>query len=381
MSLLNSFLQNIAGICCVNVCDIQCDFENGCRKIIVGQSELLLDGVFFNPPDSSTSASTLLTDYLNAYRSDSDITGKLSPTNTSDRTLYVRALNRINPDIDAGFYECQDRESEKIVIFTGAFTGVSGEPDLTDYPEVLLAMAVLAPRCTVSNNINWVSILEAMGPFMINFSEDSHSITVCDCGLLDIHQQNSFSFDWDNTIPDLVRNAKLGTPEDAVLAYLCALRESTTTDVAFQKLYRVLEILFAGSFKDAIATAPLSKVIALIQSLTSKSELDTLKKLIDSSSTVFSRFTREDFDSLFDRHRPQQQYYSNVTKWLNNTANQFPPNALRAHIIYYVRCALVHSKMNEKEPFLMGPFSPVQEDALKRLVEDTRDVIRDLLFC
>lgn len=368
MNLLTRFIQNIADICGVPGEQIQPDSD----KIIVGSHELPLVGVFFN---ESTSA-TQLTDYFDAYEEDAHIIGKILSKAPSHDILTVSGLNVLNKNIDPGVYEINRIDGKKIVVFTGSISNTSENPDLTSFPEILLAIAVLSKiRCVES--VSWADILEGLGPFVI-FSTDSPLFAFGECGL-SFRRQNAFSFAWSNSLPSVAQVTKSGTPEEAETAYLAALHDSATADVAFLRLYRVLEILFAGTYKNQIANAPLSKVIALIQLFQSTSELDTLKRLLDTSTLNFTRFKNTDFDALFLKHRPQGNY-TKITTWLNDAATTIPPPEIRAFIIYYIRCALTHSKMTEKEPFLIGPFSLAQEEALKNLVEDTREIIKSLLF-
>lgn len=373
MSLLNRFMQSIADICGVSSDSIQIDGE----KIIVGSHELPLIGVFFNPPEGSSSSVFQLVDYFDAYEEDSAAVGKILSKDPNKNTLHASGLNVLNQGIDAGVYEISGIDGQRIVVFTGSFAGTSGHPDLTSFPEVLIAIAVLHKmRC--ADSVSWASVIEGLGPFVVFPTDPPPLLSLGECGLA-VRRQNTFSFTWSNNIPSVVQSMKAGIPEEAEAAYLAALQDSAIADVAFLRLYRVLEILFAGTYKDEIANADLGRVIALIQLFQSTSELDTLRKLVDKSNTNFSRFTKSDFDILFRGHRPQGNY-TKIATWLNDTTTTPLPVGIRAHIIYYVRCALVHSKMTEKEPFLIGPFSPDQEEALKRLVEDTRDIVKNLLF-
>lgn len=361
-------MQNIANICGVSVESIQQDGS----KIIVGSHELPLANVFFNEINSSTQ----LTDYFNAHEEDSAFAGKIIPKYDSKNILNVSGLNVSNEDVDAGVYEISGIDGKKIVVFTGSISGTSGNPDLTSFPEVLLAIAVLDKiRC--ADSVSWASVLEGLGPFVV-YPGTPPLISLGECGLY-VRRQNTFSFTWNNSIPSADRARKLEIPEEAESAYLAALQDSATGDVAILRLYRVLEILFAGIYKNEIANADLAKVIALIQFFQSTSELDTLRRLVDKSTFNFTRFTKTDFDILFSGHRPQGNYIK-IAKWLDDATITTLPSHTRAHIIYYLRCALIHSKMTEKEPFLIGPFSQKQEEALKHLVEDMRDIIKDLLF-
>lgn len=368
MNLLNRFMQNIANICGVSFESIHQDGN----KIFVGSHELPFLGVFFE----EGSPETKLTDYFNTYEEDPKITGKILTAKQGNSVFNVRGLNADNKYIDAGIYEITEINSGKTVVFTGSFNNVCENLDLTCFPEILLAIAVLEKtRC--ADSVSWMNILECLGPFVI-FQNDPPLLSLAECGL-SFRRQNTFSFTWSNSLPTVVQTRKPGIPSEAETAYLAALHDSVTADIAFLRLYRVLEILFAGTYKDEIAKADLCKVISLIQNFQSMSELDTLKKLVEKSTSSFTHFTNTDFNNLFAGHQPGGNY-TKITNWLSNTSNTIPPDEIRALIIYYVRCSLVHSKLTGKEPFLIGPFSFNQEEALNHLVEDTRELIKGLLY-
>lgn len=376
MSLLDRFMQNIADICDIDVRLIQQDGN----KILVDSYEFPFLGVFFNEDPEEPSAIQWI-DYFNAFDAFKEEPDEATlKKKQSNDTFKVKRLNILNKKIGVGVYEISEEPNSRIVVFTGGIDGTLGDPDLTSFPEVLLAIATLEKICCVDSGaepVSWANVLKCLGPFAI-FSEDRPSddrplLSLGECGVF-LYRQNTFSFTWSNNLPGSVQTRGIGVPEEAEKAYLAALQDSGTADVAFLRLYRVLEILFAGTYKDEISNADLSKVIALIQRFQSMSELDTLKKLVEKSTSDFTRFTKADFGILFDGHQPQGNYQK-ITSWLDD--KEPTPRAL---IIYYIRCALVHSKMNEKEPFLIGPFANGQEDALRHLVEDTRELIKSLLY-
>lgn len=374
MSLRSEFFDNIISIYGLDVKEEES--TNSFFNEICSQ----LENNFLGDEESSEPIKFNCIDYLDSYsiKSKGENPVEFFLQGPDNRVLCVRKLIVVNENVSPGIYVVDEDKKEKKIIFTGSFGDSKEEPDLVPYPELLLAIAVLKPIYETKEELgSLASIFEVFGAFVIDFSETVNSSVICDCGLLYANQRNCFSFDWHNDVSHALRKKKENIPEEALLAYLCALRESTTVDVAFCKLYRVLEVLFAGLFKNKISDAPLDKVIALIHSLQSSSELKILSDLLVGSSASF-RFSRDDFNSLFGEYRPQNKNYEKIGKWLDD--NQRVGNAPVALIVYYVRCALVHSKMNEKEPFLMGPFSEAQERALGNLVEDIRDIVKELLF-
>lgn len=166
---------------------------------------------------------------------------------------------------------------------------------------------------------------------------------------------------------------------EAVQAYVLALEAQDGLDVTVHRLYRIFELEFAATLKSDIAATPLNKVYEKIRSLPSVGEQKTLEMIVTKSLVSFTEFTAGDLYALFGvGHRPARDAYKPISAWLNS-GSQYPPNECRAHIIYYVRNALVHSKVSEADQFLFGPYEGVRALALLHLARDMQKLIRDLL--
>jgi hypothetical protein len=102
---------------------------------------------------------------------------------------------------------------------------------------------------------------------------------------------------------------------------------------------------------------------------------------IAGSLSPFTRFSLQDFDSIFSSgHVPQNSSaYTTLITWVSKRKAHHPPDECRAQLLYYVRNALVHSKLGDRDPFLFGPYEGPRAEALVHLVSDMRDLIRDLI--
>ncbi|GKT10342.1 hypothetical protein [Desulforhabdus sp. TSK] len=232
------------------------------------------------------------------------------------------------------------------------------------------------------NEVGWAEIFEAIGSFAIFTEEQVPYGLLADCGIFS-PETRSFTFSWINEIPQGFRSRKGNIPQDAETAYIAALSSSRAPDIAFTRLYRVLEILFAVGLKTKIERSPVTEVLRVMKDFQRLSELDMLSTLLEGSSIRLPSFTLADFKELYGEHKPEGNYQK-IAKWLNAASSSSPfanpPDDLVATLIYYIRCSLVHSKLGEKEPFLLGPFSDNQIDALCHLVDDLRDIIKSLIY-
>jgi hypothetical protein len=373
MNLQSRLLNRIANTFGVGIENVRIDGD----RIAVGPHSLPLLGVFFKAPESSDDASILLDDYLNDFLVESVTPARVVASDPSHKVICILRLESLNKSIDSGVYELKHADGSRCLVFTGSLSDLKGDPDLTEFPEVILAMCLLNGDNYEDEIPTWAKLLESQGPFVI-CEDEIPPYPLCECGLV-TKQKIASPFEWRNNLPTTINKRKYNVPEEAENAYISALQESTTPDVAFLKLYRVLEVLFAGHFKEEITNSDLCSVLSKIQRFQSFSELNILIDLLGRQSIYFKQFTNDDFDMLFKGHKPQGNYQK-ITNWINQESNICPPCNISALVIYYIRCALVHSKMTDKEPFLIGPFSEQQNKALGHLVEDTRDVVRGMIF-
>lgn len=372
MSLFDELKNNIAAAYNIKPSDI----DESDTNLSVGSYCLEFNDVFIKQ-ETLQIVKNFLSSYTRLQSDDEIIRFK---HDREDRITSIVKLHSINTNLESGFYETIDSQNKNILIFTGKIN--TDNIDLTNYREVLLAITALLEGKTI-DNLYWDNILKTIGPFAIfpyDIQEEKDAlyfIFLAQCGLFKT-KSKTFSFQFNKSIPGKI-NSKCNYSNEAVLAYIIALQDSPTADTAFLRLYRVLEVLFAEHYKKQIINADIRETLFLIKKYISISELDTLKEIIIDSSFSFTVFTPQDFKHLFKNHNPESQTYRKITKWLNNDLDTKHKKELFVLIIYYIRCALVHAKI-EKEPFLLGPFSPNQEEALSHLVEDIKMLVEVLLF-
>lgn len=378
MNLLTQFRQRIASL--VHV-DDPSDIQIGVNGISFGPKTLPLINVFFSENSIYEIQNCPLSHYLSQY--------ELKPGNSlilqhkSDEAICYNVIRlRVeNQTIQQGFYEILNNSGERSgIIFTGIFSGSINQPEFINFPESLFAVCLLDAVQSL-NDVDWSEIFESIGAFAIFSGEHIPYGTLADCGIFSANT-TTFTFSWINEIPQLVTNRKESVPQEAETAYIAALSTSKTPDVAFTQLYRVLEILFAVGLKAKIENSLVTEVLKVMKEFQRISELDMLSTLLERSAISFSSFTLSDFVELFGTHKPEGNYQK-ITSWLNSESSNplaNPPNDLIATLIYYIRCSLVHSKLGEKEPFLLGPFSDKQTDALCHLVDDARNIVKSLVY-
>lgn len=378
MSLLTHFRQRIASLTQI---DEASHIQIGIDGILIGSKTLPLENVFFSEDSIRDSQSCPLSDYLEQYEVKPGHEFTLQCKSDDALSYKVIRLRVENQNIQHGFYEILNNNSERNgIIFTGSLSGSIDQPNLTEFQEALFAICLL-DAVRPLNEVGWSDIFESLGPFAIFTGEYISYGLLADCGIFspDI---TTFSFSWTNEIPQVFRSRKDNIPQEAETAYIAALSNSGSPDVAFTRLYRVLEILFAVGLKTKVENSPVTEVLRVMKEFQRLSELDMLKTLLENSSTNFVSFTLIDFTELYGSHKPEGNYQK-ITNWLNTASSTplaNPPDDLVSMIIYYIRCSLVHSKLGEKEPFLLGPFSVKQIDALSHLVDDLRSIINSLVY-
>lgn len=378
MSLLSHFRQRIASLTQV---DDPSHIQIGIDGILIGSKTLPLTNVFFSENNIHDAPNCPLSDYLSQYELKSGHNLILQHKSEEAICYNVIRLRVENQNIQQGLYEILNNSGERNgIIFTGSFSGSIDQPEFISFQESLFAVCLLDAVHSL-NEVGWSEIFESLGAFAIFSDEHIPFGSLADCGIFSA-DNTTFTFAWINEIPQAFISIKENVPQEAETAYIAALSTSNSPDVAFTRLYRVLEILFAVGLKAKIENSPVTEVLKVIREFQRLSELDMLSTLLERSSIPFTSFTLADFIELFGTHKPEGNYQK-ITNWLNSESSNplaNPPNDLVATLIYYIRCSLVHSKLGEKEPFLLGPFSDKQIDALCHLVDDVRNLIKSLIY-
>jgi hypothetical protein len=307
-------------------------------------------------------------------------TEHLALVERNGRKLVLEKLQRHSgAPVEHGVIDWPD---ESTFVFTGSFGQTASTPSLDVCPELLLAIAIWEPDATLSHGFDWASLLQTWGPVACTFdAQQAPSDRLAFCGYGGRTKQT-----WNPAFAQLrgspAFRAQATAINEAREAFRSALRVTHEPDLAFIRLYRIFEIEFAIAIRSQIAAAPLSELIGILRSNQNSSELDTLRKVFDRSNVSFAHFSRNDWDTLFGAaHVPGREQYGSLSKWVSDPARpNFPPDPCRAYLVYYVRNALVHAKMQKGDVSLLPPFSSAKQQSLGRLFEDCLAIVRSLLF-
>jgi hypothetical protein len=365
MSLRKQFQENIAVTFGVNPADV-----------VVGASSIQLSPLLPQNPVCGAFDLALMLDSATLIKK----AEHSALVERNGRKLVLEKLQRhVGAPIEHGVIDWPD---ENTFVFTGSFGQTASTPNLDVCPELLLAIAIWDPDTILNHGFDWASLLQAWGPVACTFdAQQSPSDRLAFCGYGGRTKQT-----WSPAFAQLkgapAFRAQTTAINEAREAFRSALRVTHEPDLAFIRLYRIFEIEFAIAIRTQIATAPLPELIGILRSNQNSTELDTLRKVFDRSNVPFAQFSRGDWDTLFGTaHVPRREQYSSLSKWVSDPKKpNFPPNHCRAHLVYYIRNALVHAKMQEGDVSLLPPFSSAKQQSIGRLFEDCLSVVRSLLF-
>ena len=321
------------------------------------------------PSPGLTDFRTFLDEFTVANQTD-DVVQLISGSKT---VTLQRVVLRANTE--AGLVEVEPGASW---LFLGSFGTNTEAIDISACPELILALATLPPIKPNNAMKNWSSIIESWGPLAISYGKPPEAALAeigCFCARQSI---SAVQFQPPSGLRGFT--ARTATSDEEVQAYISALEAQDGPDVTIHRLYRIFELKFAQSVKDDISNTPLSQVWKKLKDL-KLSELKALETTVASSPMQFQRFSSTDFDNLFGAGHlpPEGGQYGLLRNWLNRRTTLYPVNGCRAHIIYYVRNALVHSKVSDGDTFLMGPYEGVRAVALVNLAQDIHDLVRDII--
>ncbi|MGI4816009.1 MAG: hypothetical protein ACRYGG_22120 [Janthinobacterium lividum] len=261
-------------------------------------------------------------------------------------------------------------------LFLGSLGSNTEAIDLSACPELVLALAVLGSVATTAAFKNWTSIIESLGPLVVSYGETPKAALAeigCFCA-------RSILPTLEYEVPSDVRvfTARPGIGDESIAAYVLALEAQDGPDVTIHRLYRIFELEFARSIQKDIASTNINQLWNKLKTL-KLSELKGLETTVAQTTSTFSRFTRTDFDNLFGaaHHVPDQ--YVALRAWLRDSTHTIPAGSCRAHIVYYVRNALVHSKASDGDPSLFGPYEGGRAIALIHLAQDIHDLVREII--
>lgn len=294
------------------------------------------------------------------------------------KQFKIIRLNCLQTIVEAGVFSWADARGGAAYLFTGTFGDTRGELSLDNTcPELILALACFGDFSSTSPGYDWQSILEACGPFVCCYGEVPY-LRLAEAGFFPVSAitLRRLFVPVTSTLP---RRTDLSSV--VLSAYTEALRAVDGPDVTFLRLYRIFELHFAETTKAKISSARIDEVYSMLLAIQSQSELDLLRSIIANSNASFVKFKKSDYRNLFINHTPRRETYRELINWLKDPiSSENLPDKCRASLIYYIRCALVHSKIGDGELFLFGPYDGLRLDALQHLVEDVLDLIRSILF-
>lgn len=165
-------------------------------------------------------------------------------------------------------------------------------------------------------------------------------------------------------------------------AWRHSLSPSLGPDEAFLKAYRVLETVFAYAMRKQLLGGNEYNFYRFSRGVFSMTELDALESVFSLSSQKFTESSVAHFLAMYPSavSTSLDGKYKKLGKWAMNSNSWSVPNDIRAALVYYVRCSLVHAKTKDDELFLLGPFSSDCQDALMALYCDIVNFSTSVVF-
>lgn len=294
---------------------------------------------------------------------------------SAGKEFFVERLSPRTNTSAPGFYVSS---TQRLAVFSGYFGQSTSEPDFTDFPEALFALCLL-PTDERLASFSWSTLFEKLGPFAVFEKGVRPSIALAASGFFRYQSAAQFI---PNVFPIDVAIEKEILPsihEPIELSAVHSHFPGLEPDVAFIRIYRTFELFWAQEFKDEISQAPIQHILQRVKGLQSSNELAILKKIFERRNFFLSHFNTTNFEDLFGNgHRAVRGDYSPLNKWLEAVPSGPPDPKTSACLVYYIRCALVHAKLSDGDPFLLGPYSAKAADALMNICIDMLNLVQAL---
>jgi hypothetical protein len=331
---------------------------------------IALDGISYPVPCDVTSQSFLRSLTVNR-------TGKSVTIDTDSAKYVLQRIVKTQVVNKKGIYGSED---DKVVLFTGEFDGDSEDVMIEDpYLSMCFLSPLLIDDVIDVPEFSWRKLVELVGPFIITEENLVAYLPISVCGFTLEYDTQTIDPPLD-TIADVIKRRVVSPDTRHIIRGIDhAFHGSVDVDVAFLRCYRVFELSWASHIKEKITTSSIEDVLKEIKSLKKFEELIVLKDIFAKNGVLLAGFSKQDFYDLFSLgHSPANQNYSELQKWLK--ARSMAMNAkLSAEIVYYVRNALVHAKIEDGEPYLMGPPSGLGVAALKKLTTELYTSLKRLI--
>ncbi|WP_421346691.1 hypothetical protein [Aeromonas veronii] len=357
-----------------------------------------LDGVFFDGI-SQVDIEAYINDFTINVISDGHFSIK---ANSSHEYYEFYKVKNLNKQLSHGMYTISGNGAmDDCIVFTGEFDSGLAQLDLTDTPEFIFSILLFNPpsNYTMPASVSWDTVFSAVGSFVFVKSNAFDIRTLYpygfffDSGAYSVSYEKEFKYNEIEINTAVVKSINNSIPatvlEPALKAYSNVLLTNAAIELDFVNLHRVFEILYAWALKKYIAS--ISEV--LIYDRINKNGKNGGSPLLTSERSMtcyivehsgvssLSNFTSQDMLDLFGVATPVDfNAKGSVKSWVVNNANVAMNAEFVGEVLYFVRCALVHSKVRASEMYLMGPFSAVQTTALKKLVRIQRDILERLLY-
>lgn len=375
MALIEDIKSVIASIVGISTDQIDCD---GTLFTTAASYSLDIKSVFFPAEKSDAKAIEKFEAYCRKYKYDANHNFFFGVRNKKDR-IFFKQLRVKNKSIDVGIHELEvgDCTKQPYIYIAGGRT--ESEIDLSKYKEILYVMTKLQLIEGYEGSLEWTELLNCFGSFVVYFDDSEY---ICD-GLVEYglfpYRTNNFSLAWESSPDFKLLIPKTNVPSEAIRAYSGALEIADNPEIAFFLFYRAFEVLFAPFLKEKISTSDVREILHFFSKDT-KNELNLLKLVVGKSGYSFRSFTKGDLENLVDRDYWKNSYADINSKTTQLLPHDIVPDDVRAHAIYIVRCAIVHSKLDSESATLLPPYTQPEINALTHLVEDVRGLLKCLLF-
>ncbi|WP_409012225.1 hypothetical protein [Aeromonas salmonicida] len=380
--MLNRIKRSIASGILIPEGDVQCDDA----VLVIAGHELKLRDVFFE----QNKAEQEILDYINSFSVTQNQDGVLFIADGSgeEYCLYCVDNCHSNSLLMEGIYNIPGDGGVIYTVFSGKFSRIS-TPDMSSSPYLIFGLLLIEPGMLNGGVPDWSDIYEAIGPFVCVNTSNHHCDALIEFGFFKrsaVATSSSYihSFKDGGLLSNSVIARKINEeiPEAARKAYKYALKTKANPDVTFINNHRVFEVLYAWGLKNYIASLSLDAIYSTLQKSKSiSSEAEMMKQVVSLSNITFPSSLRPQVViDLFDGASVNDITESGpIKQWLNGQ-NSRPDLILLADILYLIRNALVHSKIDSSRNYLMGPYTAVQNASLSILIEAQKEVIDAVVY-
>ncbi|MFU1552460.1 hypothetical protein ACM3N8_01675 [Aeromonas sp. A04] len=380
--MLNRIKGSIASGLGIPEGDVQCDDA----VLVIASHELKLRDVFFEQDKVEQD----ILNYIDSFSVVNNNDGVLFIANGSgeEYCFYCVDNSHTNTALMEGIYTIPGDGAAIYTVFSGKFSPIS-TPDMSSSPYLIFGLLLIEPGMLNGGLPDWSDIYEAIGPFVCVNTSNHHCDDLIEFGFFKrstVATSSSYIHSFKDS--GLLSNSAIARkindeiPEAARKAYKYALKTKANPDVTYINNHRVFEVLYAWGLKNYIASLSLDAIYSTLQKSKSiSSEAEMMKQVVSLSRITFpSSLTPQVILDLFDGASVNDITESGpIKQWLNGQ-NHRPDLNLLSDILYLIRNALVHSKIDSSRNYLMGPYTAVQNSSLSVLIEAQKEVVDAVVY-